>query len=120
MPYCVNCGNEVKENDRFCSSCGFKVNGEKEEPKKVMKCFTVFGNVGHALGIVTLVLAFIPFINLYAFIFGIHGIVFSALGKKDESQIAKCNSGLKKSIIGSILGTILFIVFIIVIIILSE
>jgi len=84
-----------------------------------MKCFTVFGNIGHALGIVTLVLSFVPIFNLYAFICGIHGIVFSVLGKKDETQIEKCNKGLRRSIVGSILGIIFFIVFIVLIVGLS-
>jgi hypothetical protein len=32
MPYCTNCGSEIKENVNFCPSCGAKLNiGEKTE-----------------------------------------------------------------------------------------
>lgn len=124
MPYCINCGSEVKVDSKFCSSCGAKVfqpnEAVNEQKPKVMRCFTVFGNVGYVLGIVTLVMSFIPFFSLYAFFFGIHGIVFSALGKRDETQLDKCKKGLRRSIIGSILGVVLFVVFIVVMIALSD
>ena len=123
MSYCIKCGKELREDEKFCSNCGRKridetVVNETNSPQPVMKCFTVFGNVGHALGIVTLVMGFIPIMSLYAFIFGIHGIVFSALGKKDTRQLEKCNKGLRRSIAGSIIGIILFIVTIVAMILL--
>ena len=120
MAYCVNCGKELKETDNFCSSCGIQKNTAKEDSKKVMKCFMVFGNVGYALSIVTMVLAFIPIWNFMSWVVGVHGIVFSCLGKRDESQLAKCKKGLRRSIIGSILGFILFVLFIVIIIIIEN
>ena len=120
MAYCINCGKELKSTDNYCSSCGKKIIDESrveeisKEPK-VMRCFTVFGNVGNVLGIVTLIVAFIPIWNFFAWIVGVHGIVFSVLGKKDIKQLSKCKKGLRRSIIGSILGLVLFIALIVLI-----
>lgn len=118
MSFCVNCGKELREEEKYCSNCGTKKNDtietvEAASPKPVMKCFTVFGNVGYALGLVTFIMGFIPFVSFYAWIFGVHGIVFSALGKKDTTQLEKCKKGLRRSIIGSIIGVVLFIVTIV-------
>ena len=118
MAFCIKCGKELREDEKFCSNCGTKKIDSSEAveatpEKPVMKCFTVFGNVGYALGLVTFIMGFIPFVSFYAWIFGIHGIVFSALGKKDTTQLEKCKKGLRRSIIGSILGIVLFIVTIV-------
>ena len=116
MSFCSNCGNELKENDQFCSNCGKKKGETVEtvtpnEAKPVLKCFTIFGNVGHALGIVTFISAFIPIFGFYAIVPGVHGIVFSILGKRDEKQIKKCSRGLVFSIIGSIVGFVFTFIF---------
>lgn len=29
--YCKNCGNELNENDKFCSKCGFKISNDFQE-----------------------------------------------------------------------------------------
>lgn len=68
MSFCSNCGNELKEKDKFCSSCGKKKienveTVDPDESKPVLKCFTVFGNVGYGLGIATMILAFVPFFS---------------------------------------------------------
>ncbi len=34
--YCVNCGNEINNGDKFCGKCGYKV-GQNEENSKSMK-----------------------------------------------------------------------------------
>lgn len=31
MPYCADCGNKLAEGDRFCKTCGTKVNGIKTQ-----------------------------------------------------------------------------------------
>ena len=116
MSFCINCGKELKENQNYCSNCGTKVNKPSEQPNKVMKCFTVFGNVGYTLGIVTLIIGFIPFASFYAWIVGIHGIVFSCLGKKDTNQLDKCQKGLRRSIAGTIIGIAMIILTIFVLI----
>lgn len=117
MSFCSNCGNELKENDQFCSNCGKKKGETVEtvtpnEAKPVLKCFTIFGNVGYVLGIVTIISAFIPILGFYAIAPGIHGIVFSALGKRDVKQIKKCRKGLILSIVGTIVGFVFSFVFI--------
>ena len=30
MPFCSNCGNEVKENTKFCPKCGNSMNGDNQ------------------------------------------------------------------------------------------
>lgn len=32
MPFCSNCGSEVKDNARFCPNCGNAINDEHENP----------------------------------------------------------------------------------------
>ena len=120
MSYCSNCGNELNEKDIFCSNCGNKINDNVEtvtpnEAKPVLRCFTIFGNVGYILGIITIILSFIPILGVYAIAPGVHGIVFSALGKKDVKQLKKCKKGLTLSIIGTIVGFVFFFVWIILI-----
>lgn len=120
MSYCSNCGNELNEKDIFCSNCGNKINDNVEtvipnESKPVLRCFTIFGNVGYILGIITIILSFIPILGVYAIAPGVHGIVFSALGKKDVKQLKKCKKGLTLSIIGTIVGFVFFFVWIILI-----
>ena len=54
MSFCVYCGKELNEQEKFCPNCGAEVEGEvKEEqvtePKPVLKsvpkCFTIFSAV---------------------------------------------------------------------------
>lgn len=49
--YCKNCGNNLKENAKFCQNCGASINGEQtiqnnqtnqNQPKKSNGCLTVF------------------------------------------------------------------------------
>ena len=115
--YCSNCGNELKEKDVFCSNCGKKKIDNVEtvtpnEAKPVLKCFTIFGKIGPIIGLVTFILAFVPFVNLVSAEVAVVGIVFCILGKKDVTLIRKCKKGLKFSIWAVILGFVLCYIYI--------
>lgn len=116
MPYCSTCGKEMRPTDNYCSNCGTQKDDVEfvnvDQMKQSLKNYTLFANIGHVLGIITLVLGFIPWINLYAWMFGIPGIVFSILGKKDPDQLDKCKKGLKRSIIGSVIGVVFTVLII--------
>ncbi len=36
MPYCINCGEQLQDNARFCSKCGTAVNISNEEQRKTV------------------------------------------------------------------------------------
>lgn len=123
MAYCPKCGNEVKEDEKFCSICGEKLKEEindvevnylqntEEINTTVPKCFTIFGKIGFILGIVTIAICLIPGLNVLALEAGPAGIVFSCLGKKDTSLASKTKVGLILSIVGTVVGFIMYIIY---------
>lgn len=122
MSFCTNCGKELKGQEKFCTECGTEVQteeavdavfSESNTPKKVARCFSVFGKIGPILGLVSFIIAFIPFVNVFSSQIGPVGIVFSILGKKDAALISSCKRGFWFSLIGTIIGTILYFVYII-------
>ena len=123
MSFCVNCGKELKEEEKFCPDCGTE-NGTEEAKEtiipnpaptyKVAKCFTVFGKIGPIFGLISFIIAFIPFVNVFSSQIGPLGIVFCCLGKKDITLLRKCKKGFKFALWGTILGTILYFVYIII------
>ena len=123
MSFCVNCGKELKEEEKFCPDCGTE-NGTEEAKEtiitnpaptyKVAKCFTVFGKIGPILGLISFIIAFIPFVNVLSSSIGPVGIVFCCLGKKDITLIRKCKKGFKFSLWGTILGSVLYFIYIVV------
>jgi len=34
MPYCTNCGNKMRDEDKFCSKCGHPANNSVKEEEK--------------------------------------------------------------------------------------
>ena len=123
MSFCVNCGKELKEQEKFCPECGAENGTEKFEetivsnpvPRyKVAKCFTVFGKIGPIFGLISFIIAFIPFVNVFSSQIGPVGIVFCCLGKKDITLLRKCRKGFKFSLWGTIIGTILYFVYIVI------
>ena len=120
MSFCVKCGKELNEQEKFCPECGTVVESLEEvaaetvgenQGYNVPKCFTVFGKIGPIIGLVTFILAFIPIVNIIAAEVAPIGIVFCILGKKDVTLIRKCKKGLKFSIWATILGIVLYIVY---------
>ena len=123
MSFCVNCGKELKEQEKFCPECGAENGTEKFEKTivsnpvptyKVAKCFTVFGKIGPIFGLISFIIAFIPFVNVFSSQIGPVGIVFCCLGKKDITLLRKCKKGFKFSLWGTIIGTILYFVYIVI------
>lgn len=97
--YCVHCGNDVNENDKFCYYCGKKVIKNGRQPRR---CWTAFAKVSYIIGIVSLCTWFIPFFNL-----GLYGILFSILGASsiEPRALFHCNKGRIMSIIGAALSS---------------
>lgn len=126
MAFCVNCGKELGNDEKFCSNCGtaveseatFEINSdivvEEVKVQSVPKCFTVFAKVGYIIGLVSFIAAFIPFLGYLSLASGPAGIVFSILGEKDTSLVAKCKKGLRLSIWATVLGFISYILIIII------
>jgi len=127
MAFCSNCGKELLAEEKFCSNCGTSVDEvvvdevvveevsvENVQENKVPKCFTIFAKLGYIFGLVSFILAFIPFLGAISIELGPVGIVFSILGKKDKTMTAKCKKGLVFSILGTVIGLILYIFYIIV------
>ncbi len=61
------------------------------------------------LGIISIVLSFVPGINIYGGILGIIGIVLGALGKKTPEKAGIAKAGLVCSIVGTILCFLFYI-----------
>ena len=68
MPFCMNCGKELKDDEKFCPACGTEVEKEEElvneildepEAKPVPKCFTIFAKIAKVFGLVTFICSFI-------------------------------------------------------------
>ncbi len=47
MPYCSNCGKEVKENMNYCPSCGNKLAFPKATATEILKAYIEFVKQGH-------------------------------------------------------------------------
>ena len=129
MSFCVKCGKELNEQEKYCPECGTVVESPEEvvaetvgkyQGYNVPKCFTIFGKIGPIIGLVTFILAFVPFVNLVSAEVAVVGIVFCILGKKDVTLIRKCKKGLKFSIWAVILGFVLYITYTVIFAILGA
>ena len=47
MPYCSNCGKEVKEDMNYCPSCGNKLAFPKATPTEILEVYIEFVKQGH-------------------------------------------------------------------------
>ena len=122
--YCKKCGAELLEGIKFCPECGEPVGttevieGEVvdfEQPAAtprphVAKCFTIFGKLGYIFGLISFIFSFIPFMCFVSLELAPIGLVFSILGRKDESLAAKTKKGKTFSILGLVFGFIMTIV----------
>lgn len=128
---CINCGNEVGENDSFCKVCGANLSEAKRIKKEEVndeegfteikedtneagpKYYRVFSYVGLGLGIASIAFCWCFFIGLF---FGIPGIVFSSISKKSKNATNVPTIGQALSIVGIIFSIIVSIIFIAVVI----
>lgn len=137
--FCPYCGTENHDNaklkTKFCPSCQKIVHYDcnicvcgyrfveviqpkaKEAPKEEAGCWSAFSKVSNILGTISLCIFWIPIIGLYAFLPGVPGIVFGALGKHSNKENVKerAGSGLLKSILGTVFGILGFIFLIMII-----
>ena len=106
MANCRYCGRPVKGRKLACDEClenyaQYAITTENrnddqddDDQLKDTNVWDYFSTIGHVLGYVSLVLAFIPYCSFIAFIFSGNGIVFSLLGRKSNTHTEKTNSGL--------------------------
>ena len=115
--FCRNCGTQLLENSKFCSSCGSKVDGvlEQKEPevvyaKELNKAergpWRGFAKTGMTLGIIA---SLIPIYGLAVMPFG---FIFSGLGMNSKENKSKAITGICFSI-ASIVNFVLFIILMI-------
>ena len=120
--YCKKCGKELNNDERYCPICGTEqdsqvtLNGDpfdmppQVEEKKPLRVWSIFSTIGKILGIVSLVVSWIPFgVGLELGIMGgIFGIVFSCLGRKAQTDASRHNFkiGLILSIVAIVVSII--------------
>ena len=107
--YCSNCGSKLRNEDKFCSQCGFEVEEvetvevepveeepiEKKPIPKGSKVWDVFAIIGFVSGLATFVASLLTiFIGEIYLGIAISGIVFAALGKKSNKYRSKAKVGL--------------------------
>lgn len=97
--HCNNCGEEIKNNGKFCTNCGTEV-GKKDEG---------LGTASMVIGIISLVLTF--FINLATLPLSITGLI---LGIVNKSKKGKKVSGIILNAVSIVLSIIIFFILIVV------
>ena len=118
--FCVYCGNEIKDDSKFCCHCGEAVRVIKEvKQERPSVKNKVFAFVGFGHGLVAFILSLIPVACIYSFLFVIPGFIFSSLGKNSNKEnFAK--KGKLFSTLGLIFGIIMTIVTIVLFVLLIE
>ena len=126
---CQNCGYESK-NLEYCPVCGEKIEATeeiKEEVKEnkidekveakvennVGNQYKVFAIIGYVLGLVSLILVWVPFM----FFDSIPGMIFSKVGNKPTNKQTYAKKGFTLSLIGTIINVIWTILFYVIIIV---
>ena len=104
--FCNKCGKELKNNDKFCSSCGNNIDYNNEEYEKAIsneKTSLVFG-------IISLVFSFI--MAIFCFPLSIIGLVTGINAKK---ILKRTNAGIILNIIALVFALINLIILVLVI-----
>lgn len=87
MSYCINCGNEIPQNANFCPNCGYKLHNLKRISGLSVASFTtglislvlIMTGIGTFIAPIGLITGIISIIRDDSKIFGIAGIVLSAI-----------------------------------------
>ena len=106
--FCVNCGKELKDEQKICENCGTIMRTQEEEIDRK-------ATIGFVLGLVSIAAWIIP---LAGYPVTICGIVFSSKGLKSITSKPKAIAGLVLSIvflvftfINSIIGALSFLMY---------
>ena len=110
--FCQNCGERLVDGVKYCPNCGAQINKEvvtevvstPSAPREA-RCWSVFAKVGFGLGLGGLIGCILFGLG---FVVSIHGIVFSALGKRSSTMHNKARTGLILSIIGTAVGVFIY------------
>ena len=121
---CQNCGYESK-NLLYCPVCGEKIIEakqteekeedlfekieKKQEPKQEAGMqYKVFAIIGYVLGLVSVILCWVPFMFFYS----VPGIIFSKVGDKPTNKQQFAKKGYRLSVIGTVINAIITVGFI--------
>lgn len=98
---CNKCGTKLDDKTYFCFFCGAKIEHNIRKVEESKGPWRSFAKWGYVLGIVSLaIILCVPIVGgIFAFIPGIIGIIFSALGKKSNAYRKKATTGLILSIV---------------------
>ena len=122
MAYCVNCGCEIKESDKFCPNCGAPVNKKEQgqsvyvsenwqqENNSMSKKLNGRGTAILVLGILSLALNFLGSFRIASIVLGIVGIaLYSGYRKQAQEIPGSVRAGFVMSIIGLSLCVVLIV-----------
>lgn len=107
--YCSNCGNKIGEGNSFCTKCGIRVvggrnNTVKNEKNGLKTASLVLGTMG-IVGSLTLIL------SPLAFVLSLVGIILGVIAKKSVKNV----EGILVSSIGLCLSSLMFAISMLVI-----
>ena len=119
MSYCMKCLKEIKDTDLKCPQCGaetfYSIKIKSQDQSKcgtkesIYKERSIMPIIGFILGLISLIISFIPIIGLFSFVTAPPGIVVSAIANARFKFELRAKRGLLFSILSLILSTILYI-----------
>lgn len=110
--YCVNCGNKLENNAKFCTNCGTGVNKEElkvEEVNNNIQSDSSSGTASLVLGIISLILFCIPIIGL---VLGIISMVLGGNSKKGNNKSVGFVLGMAGTILNVVFSLFIILMFI--------
>ena len=80
MPYCPECGKEIKRGIKFCPKCGAQIipRGKSKEPIEKASSATDVSSIYRAFGILSIVFGIVGFL-IAGIIFGSLALAFGAV-----------------------------------------
>ena len=115
--YCRNCGEEVKEGQSYCMTCGTSTDENVsvgpqprvENYQNQSVVWTVFARIGFGVGLGSLICFWIFYLAIFT---APVGLVFSILGKKSVNANKTAKAGIILSSIALGLSLLVFVVLI--------